>query len=286
MKRILILFFLFVAINAKAGDTLTRAQVYNFNVGDTFDYRDYLNVATKDSSQQFVTTINSTTYTRYVITGLFYSLDSSAKYIERIKLFPLPAILDTLTFQNLLGYEVYLDTNNQFTYWSGSISMGSISEYNGRQVDTLFQFCCQPGFETLIFANGLGEVVNQQRSGCGPCGYLEHSINELIYYSQSSETWGNPYYNFPNAVRQLNTSTDKVALFPTLNDGTFNVKSTDARILPVNLVVYDITGQKIEQRSLNNLSTEVSIGPHSAGVYIWKVFSANELIQTGKMVMH
>ena len=41
MKKVLLFLtccFLFVAANY-ANDTLTRAQVYNFNVGDTFDYK-------------------------------------------------------------------------------------------------------------------------------------------------------------------------------------------------------------------------------------------------------
>lgn len=41
MKQILLtLFSLTLLLQAKASDTLTLRQVFNFNVGDTFDYRE------------------------------------------------------------------------------------------------------------------------------------------------------------------------------------------------------------------------------------------------------
>ena len=39
MKRIILLIFVSLSIlQAKASDTLTLRQIYNFDVGDTFDY--------------------------------------------------------------------------------------------------------------------------------------------------------------------------------------------------------------------------------------------------------
>src|ERR1043165_336304 len=54
--------------NGRANDTLTRAQVYNFEVGDTFDYK-YHNQSLPGSSWPF----GYSYYYRIVITGKYVS---------------------------------------------------------------------------------------------------------------------------------------------------------------------------------------------------------------------
>lgn len=285
MKNLSLLIIVLFSLTTKANDTLTRAQVYNFSVGDTFDYRYYVAIEVEDPPGGVYSYTESTSYSRLLVTNISYSLDSQTRYIQRERIFPLPDSLEILTLTNLSGYEVFLDTCNGCPYYN--ISMGPISQYNGRSIDTLNQFAGSPGNEELIFVDGLGCVINNlAEGGCGPCGGSSLYSTTLIYYAGGNETWGTPYYDLPSAVEQINALNHEITLFPTLNDGNFAVKMQDAGLLPINMIIYDITGQKIQQISLNNLNNEISIGPHSTGVYLWKASSGNLLIQTGKMVVH
>jgi dipeptidase len=66
MKRILLSFFILLSLSqAKASDSLTVRQVYSFNVGDTFDYRQ--TVANYDYN------LFTTTYSRVVISQKYIS---------------------------------------------------------------------------------------------------------------------------------------------------------------------------------------------------------------------
>jgi len=100
---------LFITVGLLANDTLTRAQVYNFNVGDTFDYKEVYQYGSTlaPPGTPWHTTIS---YSRYIITSQFYSPDSATKYIQRKQVYPEPAVLDTLVLTNLNAIEVYQDS--------------------------------------------------------------------------------------------------------------------------------------------------------------------------------
>ena len=286
MKRILLLFFIFVAMNAKAGDTLTRAQVYNFSVGDTFDYRTHFIKYYGGYDHSYPDSEFSITYSRYVITQVFYSPDSSTKYIQEERLFPLPDLFDTITLQNLSGYEVDLDAVNCTINAPATIFIDSISQYHGRVTNTILQSLCMPAGEILGFGNGLGMVLNYQFSGgCGPCYDEIFDSTMLIYYAKGNEVWGTPFSDFATEL-QSNVADNFIQQFPTLNDGNFCVETTDGNLLPINLMIYDITGKKMEQILLTNTYSDISIEFKSRGVYVWKALTSNQLIQTGKMVVY
>ena len=286
MKRGLLLYLLFFGLNACAGDTLTRAQVYNFSVGDTFDYRDH-SYSYRTSEGTIYSVDSSLTYSRYAITNVFYSADSSIKYIQRIKLFPNLNSLDTIILQNLSRFEVYLDTSICFSETNGIISMDTTSEYHGRSTNEIDEsFCSLPSlFQNIIFSNDLGIVwIYQYEGGCGPCNGWDVDTTNLIYFTKGAETWGTPYYNFTTEVQPLSLGRCQIELQPTINNGQFNVKTSQADLLPITLNIYDVAGREVKQIYLNNLNNNVSIESRSAGVYIWEALSGNQLIQTGKMI--
>ena len=286
MRSITFLCCVFLGLNVFANDTLTRAQVYNFSVGDTFDY--FHETYTHDRPYGEGQLLDSSTgYLRYVISGIFYSSDSSTKYIQRLNLYPNPNIIDTIILQNLNGQEVILDSGYCFTSAHGTILLSSTSSYNGRTTNSItLDGGCFPSYSEFIFADGLGQVIyNYIEGGCGPCGRRFDST-ALIYYNKSGEIWGSPYTDFPTGIPQLNSLKNQVSLFPALNDGTFNVKLSDPSLLPIDFTLYDLTGKKIEHITLNNLNNELGAGDAATGIYIWTATSKNQIIQKGKMVIH
>lgn len=282
MKRICILLLLFFTLNVHANDTLTRAQVYNFNVGDTFDYLNYSSVSWQGVSNS---TTTSTSYSRYVIANIYYSLDSSIKYIVRVNVFPLSNSLDTLVIQNLSEYEISWDSTMYYGYHS-TITIDSASRFNGRILDS-FYVLDGPECQEVVSVNDIGMVYYDYYLGpCGMCPEIIYNSTTLIYYDKGSEIWGTPYYYFPTRVDTLDSSHGNFILLPTINNGAFSVNIADVGLLPVTLMVNDMSGKKTDEIKLTNLSNNINIGSHSPGVYIWKALSNGQLIQTGKLVMY
>ncbi len=282
MKTICLIAILVFALKVVANDTLTRAQVYNFNVGDTFDYKNaeysYCSASNNGpgSSDSFIS------YFRYVIANISYSLDSSIKYIQSELVYPSPFQFDTMMLVNLSDYEVYLDSTPCTPgFGPPSIIIEDTSWYHGRICNIITPYGC---FSSSVFADGLGLILHTRVSGGLGC-YGSYSV-ALIYYSKGSETWGTPYYNFPTGISELSTDETQITLSPTVNNGAFNIKVTDASLLPVSIMIYDVAGREVKRTALNNADNNMNIAPCCAGMYIWKAVTHGQLIKTGKMVVH
>lgn len=281
VKKVLTLLLLFAAFCARANDTLTRAQVYDFNVGDTFDYQNYNYSWVPGNSQ-----LNSSTeYTRCIVKNIYYSINSDTEFIERLWVYPSPISFDTLTLENLSYYEAYLDTITTCGPDHWQIFVNSTSQYHGRIIDSLYENSCGgPNEIVTAFVEGLG--VTLKNYGYTTPELVDGYTDQLIYYSKGSETWGTPYYDFPTAIQAVNPTEAQISLFPTVNDGSFTVKIPVGSLLPVNWVVYDITGREVKSISLTDLNNPITLDNCSQGVYVWKAFSKNGLLQTGKIIVH
>ncbi|HLP49934.1 MAG TPA: T9SS type A sorting domain-containing protein [Chitinophagales bacterium] len=180
MKKNLFLLagILLLATASFANDTLTRKQVYNFNVGDTFDYKGSFN------DDDFG--ISGFGFSRYVLQQKIYGGN-----------------LDTL----FLGYE---DINGVVAKWDtvtdlDSTAISSIGSpcsqsysfdtttYTGRQSNTVNVNCFESG-EGYRFTEGLGLTMNStSRIAQDGTGWTHHNT-ELIYYASDSLRTGTPYY--------------------------------------------------------------------------------------------
>ena len=95
--------------SCRASDTLTRLEVYNFSVGDTFDYRHHGH--SDDNFGGIIENYTSfDTFSRQVVTGIYWSTDSAIKYIVQRRLFPATVNFDTVILTNPSGYEILIDT--------------------------------------------------------------------------------------------------------------------------------------------------------------------------------
>jgi hypothetical protein len=277
MKKILMLSILFSALNSFAGDTLTRAQVYNFSVGDTFDYRYYAN----NSYGGFDTSYSNTTisYTRYVVSNIYWSIDSSVKYI--VRRLPDTSGFDTLTIDNIQGEEVILDTvwfnsSNGPNYYK----IDSCPTYFGQTTNYITFFCCGPGWEEMYFGRGLGKVLDHVWGG--EQGYYSGDSTVLIYYSGANGTFGNP---IASHVTNITIADPEIKVFPTVNSGFFTVSIPDAIQFPAVFSLYDMCGKEIAQIILNKNNQEIGLPGLSKGVYLWKALLPGKSIQTGKIIV-
>lgn len=100
MKKILLLFVLLSALHSvKASDTLTIRQIFNFDVGDTFDYKTSYSVNIWNNNCNGYPGDHHD-YIRYVITDKIVSpANDSLKYVRK-QLYPHYSV-DTLKYTNL-----------------------------------------------------------------------------------------------------------------------------------------------------------------------------------------
>lgn len=270
----IVLFILFIASRAYAGDTLTRAEIYNFNVGDTFDYRIY--------NQQPVL---STSYSRYTISAIEWSADSLTKYIVRMRLYPSPLILDTMIISDLSAAEVILDSITAIdspTYCRNPSSyiIDSLDSFFGKKTNSCFySFCSVNWWGNKIFASGLG-VVSDNRWG-GQLMYSFFDSTLLVYYSGDSGTYGMPYTSFPTGVTEMNAN-NKVKLYPTLTDGNITIEAPDVPSLPFDLTIYDLQGKIALQMSVDNKKKIIQLPSLEDGLYFWRV---NAESISGKLIL-
>lgn len=185
MKHVLLLLLIVCTFTARANDTLTRAQIYNFNVGDTFDYEE--NVTQLEGCPgPCVTSLQLNNYFRCIIHQTYYSSDSDTLFVVRNWIYPLPEkfdtlVLDSLQYEELLidtshgqPQQFFIDTNSKYNHGVlnvGTFDGGFLNYSNG-------------------YVEGLGKVFTYNASGEG--GGFDSIY--LIYYSKNAETWGIPYY--------------------------------------------------------------------------------------------
>ena len=130
------------------------------------------------------------------------------------------------------------------------------------------------------FAAGLGEVKDVDQGGY--LGGQWDDRYELIYYADSSSTWGSPYYTFSTGIESLSNSESIV--YPTLNDGKFRL-ATALDKPPVEFLVYDILGKVVLHQIITANNTLINLQQYGSGVYVWKLTEQSKIAGSGKIVV-
>lgn len=171
------------SISVKASDTLTIAQVYNFSVGDTFDYQYY--------TQENDVLIFEYNFVRLVVIQKTYSAGNDTLHYY----FGSPGgnITDSLMLTTLDSSAIFKLTNAQncappvYTFNDGIT-------YPGFNSNVLSKNC--GGYtDTVIVTAGLGETYYSYYSQGGGGSGLNRVSRKLIYYHKTSGASGGvPYY--------------------------------------------------------------------------------------------
>ena len=284
MRYISLGFLLTLFTYAQAADTLTRAQVYNFSLGDTFDYKHF----EYDVADLTGVVTTSVTYQRKVVYDMIWSPDSSQKSIVIQQIYPGPVQLDTLSLDSLQRQEVILDTiwfsPPQYS-WYDSIIIDSSAPYFGAATNCIVfpYYGGVEGGETRQYADGLGLVVDFYWGALHGGTWSDSTV--LIYYNGVNGTFGSPYTSILTPVEDFTNINRKLKIFPAINNGAFTVETPDEVQLPLTFALYDLQGRKVNEWELNNRTNEVYTLGLSKCLYIWKATSCGKFIQTGRMVI-
>ncbi|MCW5907569.1 MAG: T9SS type A sorting domain-containing protein [Chitinophagales bacterium] len=272
MKTFLLFLFVVSAVFGKANDTLTRAQVYNFSIGDSFDY--------KYSALGFIGTphtLYSESFKRQVIIDLYYSANSDTLFVvEKITDAYNGTYNQTVIISNLQDYEIYYA--NEFACMDTTYTTDSISQYNGRRVN---ESVCSGGLEAIYEVNrmveGLG-IVRKYKSYGNPLDGFFSSTMELMYYSKGTETWGTLQ---PVEIKDIRVQNNVVSLFPNpfSNQLTFSVADNEQ----TTVLLYNFLGKQVLQQTFTN-STTINTAHLADGIYFYELRNNNGALKTGKVV--
>jgi hypothetical protein len=248
MKRILLLFaFSAVFITAKAADTLTTRQIYNYDVGDSFAYVSADYDATSHAFHQYFSTA--------VILAKWYSISQDS-------LFYVQTGNDTLLYTGLDQKLSLIDTpqNCQCTlHFTIDSTCNTIR-------NSL----------TYEYIKGLGKAFDGAASDDGSYSYtaLTYSVKAGLYQRT-------PY--FTTSMIDVSDIPD-IHLYPNPTAGSIHLSFPDASRNNGRLILIDILGQEVSSSSIADTETTHDISSLPSGIYTWRVVSDNTILKTGKIV--
>lgn len=280
MRCIIAVLLLIMSLSVHAGDTLTRAEVYNFGVGDTFVYRLY-DIQGQGGFYGTPSTVTSLqiSYRAYVVTDIYFSADTLTEYIVRNQFSPAPSRFDTMVLADIMGYEVILDSINYSRIGRpSSCYIDGFPDFFGRKVNSLQSLCTCPGITNDYFASGLGNVLEYSSGGAAAMNYWFYDSTILVYYWGNLGTYGSLNIT---SIGEVPVGED-IKIYPVVNDGTFILEMPSQSQIPVSFSLYDLQGKKCDELSIDNLRNTIHLDGVSNGLYIYKVSDGNSS-RTGKL---
>ena len=183
MKSILLSFLILLSLSeARASDTLTLRQIYNFNVGDTFDY-----VST--GSVSIPSYVIHPSFTRYIIQSKTISIAGDS--ITYIRQHTYPALsYDTLVYTFLDSNVIMIDTLPS----TGGCPIGFTidTSWGGILYNQVSGGC--DGYNNHRYQEGLGISWSNNGGGSSYDPPIFSNTQSLIYYSKNGVSTGTPYY--------------------------------------------------------------------------------------------
>ncbi|MBS1596373.1 MAG: T9SS type A sorting domain-containing protein [Bacteroidetes bacterium] len=259
MKKLLLSLFLICSMfNAKALDTLTIRQIYDFDPGDTFQYHilSYGVLYSHPTSSLFT----------IVITGRWYSPTMDTLYYSRER----DGVADTILYTDLDAKISLTDTPSQ--YCPCSCRLRSDTACGGLRNDI---FWTNGGdYFDYVYISGLGRVVGAYGRDDGR--QTDTSLNSYVKANRRGQT---PYYytgvaDIPGA---------RISLYP--SPATVQVRLTYPDISGVaRFCIYDALGRSVYEQSLSQAESVHLIGGLPPGVYQWQVCDMKGWCRSGRLI--
>jgi hypothetical protein len=301
MKRLLLFLFVFAYFSqVKASDTLTIRQVYNFDVGDTFDYYHFTatgryytypcnDTLSKGYQRNIILSrkdaIDSITY---IISNSFntYPPSSPLMSMDTVIITHLDSsLLDTaILFYNFNYHSFpFFNIGNwrqmlQFQMYQGMINWDTI----GNKVYSHFDpehYIYRPKSESWYYNKlGMTYYYGYTLDGDGMPGNV---LYQLVCYSK-----GNKHACGPNYLAGINDIEKgvNVKVYPNPASDQLHLSVTNAGQLNARFIITDILGQELFSIPVIQDESTLDISKFSQGIYTWKLFSDNSVLKTGKVI--
>ncbi len=261
-----------LSISVSAQKLLTNRQIYNFDVGDMFEYQQGLTNGSGNFGpySHILFTILATRISKGNDT-LFYNMKQH--YYYRPDSVDIHDITDTVT----LSYTQLDSVWQTPTYVSNKKDSFSwtIESFNGRLENKYYYVSpnllhVEHYTQTEEWGNGIGEILNSQWDDSGP----EGSVTELVYYKKKNEVYGSSFFA---GFETANDDSHDLNIYPNpLRVG--NSLFIDGLSKGTNaLKIFDINGKMLYNNDLHGPSQRIDGFNILPGVYTVRLNNENQI---------
>ncbi|MBS1596375.1 MAG: T9SS type A sorting domain-containing protein [Bacteroidetes bacterium] len=281
MKKTLLLVFSLLSLSViKASDTLTIRQVFNFEVGDTFDY--------EQTVYNECVGLYSGSAMRRVVTQKTYSTNQDTIYYQYAVSFP----SSTIPFSgNIFIRSSAFDTITDLDSFAINLTRpinppGNSAGCGAAQYDTTTYFSnvsdrmvigCFESSDLVLLTNRLGVTDLDAVGGGDPCGG-NGNRTRLIHFGNDSVR-----YDAPLGLSDQGTATYH-GLYPNPAADKVYVTLPSSGATGSYLVITDLFARTVYRSDILSDQNPIDISTLSSGLYLWRLESDHGTIQTGKIV--
>ena len=262
-----IIFFAFISSAVlKSQNVSTRAEIYDYDVGDIFHFNYSGNInAWHDYSTSNIEILDK-----------YYSQNNDILYYVR------DVKIKRRTSDNPeWTYEYYTDTLAIY-YLDSLINEGNIDSvstnkelYNGRLINYFYENPDPPTITKIKrFVVGCGNTFDFWTEWGGYSG----QTTELVYYKKGDEEWGTPMIVSVNDIKEKNNN---LILFPNPAKSELNILTNDFKIIYIE--IYNISGELITRKNLGVGLQKIDITQLKNGLYILKI-KTNDMMVYRKLI--
>jgi len=287
---------LFLSSTILMGQTLTYGEVYDFEVGDVFHYRNSDVYGPQDPE-------GPPSYTKFEITHKNFSTNGDTVFYVRDWKEVQPPDCSTCPGVMTFGTDTVLYANltsnisgGPIPIWDANNCMLNWSSYMGNYMDTTFnyspqffnvpsvnkrfevadsckyQFPFEFDYTLNVFSKGLGMTLYKY-DHCTSGNQDHDCYNDIamVYYKKGQTTGGTPV-DLLNSVTTLNPESD-LRIFPNPFNEEFTIKSDGSNITQV--VIYDLLGNEILLEQSNGSSFQFNLRDMESGIYVISITQEN-----------
>lgn len=253
------LLILLISIKIYSQEVSTNSEIYNFQVGDIFQYDELFRLVWNENFNKKMLNIE--------ILDKYYSINNDTVFYIR----DISSVNYNYETDTTYGYNYYVDTIF-FSNLNGLINEGNIDttyidsiNYHGRKVNHIEDQWAGDSWE-IDFVNGLGRVYKHILSSPGE----NEKYYILTYYKKNNEIYGNENI----LLYTVNTETIPFSfqIYPNPNNKNFHLKFNDNKRLKTSVQIFNLDGKEVYSKNHDFTSEAyINLTNVSKGIYFIKV---------------
>ena len=133
---------------------------------------------------------------------------------------------------------------------------------------------------SIYYYKGLGGPFHYEK------GNLNFNYKKLVYYKKGSETWGIPlsceallHVSLPKSIEK-----QAINIYPNPTSGIITIELPADILTPYKLEIVDISGRTRDEFDINQKSQSIDVASLPAGLYSYRLTSANGEVFRGKII--
>lgn len=260
-----------------------RRDIYDFAVGDTFEYAGttYQNMCSYSVSDMIIILAKQS-----MTNGVSYAVKVNSAS-SHPPCGGYPGYVNSVTFTDTLRYA---DLDSTIFYYHDSLYYhrdSVLADIDTIYLDSVMQYrklnehfwhfgaCCAAD---TIYAEGLGLVSASYFSEDYTASQGGYGLQ--YYHKASGDVWGTARY-FTVGIAEVDEL--KLSLYPNPSSGSVSIQ-TDADEGGAKLIIYDIRGRILMSRPIDHTVRDLEL-PFADGCYIWQMVAKDGRETSGKLLI-